>query len=255
MLLFDKVYFGPYPNKLMTSRLFDNGFNMIIDLTEDSEQLERVELPTFSYIEYSKQTSDNLIIRIKYPIADRSYPQDPFDYCNFINFLYFHVLQNRRIYIGCKGGHSRSGMVSISLIFLLFSCDINFALNYVTESHNSRSNLRPVWRLKKSSVNYNQFLFLKKVHKNIYLDIRDVSRNYYKWLLPPEKYLDLIERNLLTVEYQKEIFEYFLQKFGNNQYLLNKLKMTYMRRIHLIDVSEETSLNFYNILSGVRLLL
>lgn len=257
MLLFDKVYFGPYPNELMTSRLLTNGFTMVIDLTEDSELLERVDIPTFSYLEYNHQNchQNHPIIRIKYPITDRSHPQDPFDYCKFISFLYFKVLENRRIYIGCKGGHSRSGMISISLISLLFSCDINSALSYVTESHNLRVNLRPVWRLKKSSINYNQFLFLKKIHKNIYLDIWDVSRNFYKWLLPPEKYLDLIKKNELTLEHQREIVEYFSEKFSKNQYLLNRLKMTYMRKIIIVDRPEEISIDFHNILSGIRLML
>jgi hypothetical protein len=191
--------------------------------------------------------------RIKYPIKDGCHPLDPLDYSNFIYFLYLLVLQNKKIYINCLGGHSRSGMICISLMSILMSYDIKKALNCVIFSHNSRENLRPIWKTKKSTLNYNQFLFLKRIHKNIYVNINDFSRNFYKWLLPSEKFLDIIKNNDKITEYdKKELFDYFFKKFQDNKYYLCKLKFTYMRKVILADISEEISNIFYNVILNIR---
>jgi hypothetical protein len=61
-------------------------------------------------------------------------------------------------------------MVVISLLFCLYNENLKYIIHKVIEYHKNRIMMRDIWRFK-SPINYKQFSFLCKIHKNIYINI------------------------------------------------------------------------------------
>ena len=156
------IYFGPYPSQCMIERLLQNKFDLIVDLTEGKRSYELENEQYFTF-----------------PIKDNSFPKNIFDYCNFISSLAKIYKTGKKIYIHCMGGHGRSSMISISL-FCKLGSNLTSAIKTVTLAHNKRVNIRERWKKCSTSINYSQFLFLTRVHKNIYINVD--GNKYYGWL-------------------------------------------------------------------------
>jgi hypothetical protein len=113
-------------------------------------------------------------------------------------------------------------MVNISLLCAL-DYQLNEAIDLVYKSHNDRVVLRSKWKVKKSPINYGQFSFLTKIHKNIYVD----STRYYNWLLIP-----IPEHLSSTTE---NLYEYFNLKITENKDLYLRFQLTYLRKFMYND--------------------
>ena len=173
-LLDQVVYFGPFPNQLMMNRLLSNKFNVIVNLTTDGEE------PPY-HITYPPGMNKE-VEYIHYPIKDNGHPHDIASYVRLIIRLKYLYLNGKRIYIHCRGGHGRSSMTCVSLIYILFPCQFYEAISYVNECHNKRVNLRSKWKKRRSPFNPDQYHFLSKIHKNIYININGENK-YYNWLM------------------------------------------------------------------------
>ena len=236
--LYDKrLYFGPFPNQMMADQLVLEGFNVIVNLTMPNEEPIYV-LPYF--IHY-----------YCLPIQDNSYPICHISYCKLISRLKMDFCSGKKIYIHCRGGHGRSSMTSVSLIANLFSYDLRRSIEYVNESHNQREVLRNKWRKRRSPFNYEQFIFLTKMHKNIYLNLNHPNK-YYHWLLPslnePVPYITAwccpskrLYRNIYelcndpTIFYDDKFCSMFSFLYKRLEPLTFKLKITYMKQFVVTD--------------------
>lgn len=161
----NRLYFGSLPNENMAEQLEKEGFNLIVNVTENPYYCNGIRM-------------------MHYPIVDNYVPIDNLSYCKFIFTLKKEVENiSNKIYLQCKGGHSRSSLVMTSLLCTLYpSLELKDVMNNVTELHRNRVMLREIWR-HKSPFNYRQFTFLCMLHKNIYINIESDSK-MYNWLSP-----------------------------------------------------------------------
>ena len=230
----NRIYFGPFPNQLMISSLVEEGFNLIVDLTIPEEEL-------LYYCPYPLQY-------YPFPIHDNSFPSCNISYCHFITQLKVQFRLGKKMYIHCRGGHGRSSMTCVSLVMSLFSYDLRQSIEYVNDSHNQREVLRNKWRKRRSPFNYEQFVFLTRMHKNIYLNLFRGNK-YYHWLVSgkPVQYVTVwgptkrYYHNLYELCQDPDIFyddkfcsffTFFYQLLNNER---DKLHLTYLKRFIVTD--------------------
>lgn len=102
-LIKNKLIVGRHPrdeNEIV--ELIDAGVVLFVNLTELTEKL----------FDYDDILEDNNIEYIKFPIKDRSIENDE-KTLDFVNLIYdkYNKLKNQAIYIHCKGGLGRTGII------------------------------------------------------------------------------------------------------------------------------------------------
>lgn len=133
-ILNEKIYFGPYPNKQLLNRLKKKEeITTIIDLTTPREILKKDR-----YI-----ASDFGFEQYKFSIPDRKFPSNILKFKTFITSLLNLYFRGKKIYIHCRGGHGRVGIVSIILIQRIKNLSVEDAIKYVKDIHSKRKNLKP----------------------------------------------------------------------------------------------------------------
>ena len=142
----DKALFGSYPTLERARELVDNGVSVFIDLTTESEKT--------TLDKYYDNIND--ITYINYEIIDRRIPTNIQEFTLFIirimNIIKTH---DQKIYIHCKGGHGRAGIVVACLLCFLYNVTPQQSLEMTTKFHSTRKMMR---KSKKKSR-----LILKKV--------------------------------------------------------------------------------------------
>ena len=226
----DRIYFGPIPNSDMMEQLIENKFNLIVNLTETP------------YI--INNTPD--ITLLHFPIIDNSVPENIPEYCKFIvNLKRLYESDKIKMYIHCKGGHSRSSMVTVSLLFCIYNQELKEIINTVIDAHRSRVTIREIWKFK-SPFNYKQFMFLCTIHKNVYINSNSDSK-VYNWLSPKNIWvnnmntLDDYVQCSITNGKPIQLFDLIKQ----NTYLLSRIKNTYLKKLTFI-FEDKTVSDFYN---------
>lgn len=131
----DKALFGSYPSDTSVKELEHHGVRFFVNLTYDDED------------KIKKYHTDYQIIT--YNIKDRSVPHDLLSFTKFIINLSDIIKRlkiHEKVYIHCKGGHGRSGLVVACLICHIFKLSPFEALNYTSKCHSNRSVMREKWR-------------------------------------------------------------------------------------------------------------
>lgn len=148
----EKALFGSFPTQENVFKLEEMGVRHFIDLTIHNEH---------NIIPY--QTKYNYI---KHPISDREIPR------NWVSFSVFIVkicsiidkLQNNeKIYIHCKGGHGRSGIVVASILCYYLKISPEEALHKTREYHSHRIEMRDKWRKIGSPQTFKQKNFVRRL--------------------------------------------------------------------------------------------
>ena len=262
-LLQNRLYFGPFPNQNMIDSLFKENFDFIVNLTMDNENIFIDHLN--DQIDLKEETQTYKVPKnkyISYQIKDNDIPECPQSYCSFITKLKKLYLKDKKIYIHCRGGHGRSGMVSVSILLSIFpEKNIKEIIEFVNQSHINRINLRKKWKNKKTPFNYNQFLFLLKIHKNIYINN---TNKYYNWLIFNDSilyndnkydsiysfYIDSLIDKQIKLEYIKN---YFKTKIEYNKDIKYKFYLTYLKIIVITDCDNtEFCKDYSNLLYSIR---
>ena len=143
-------HFGCYPNQQVIRQLEDEQFDLIVKLTCDPEKNTH---PYQTFIE-----------RLHYPIRDNNTPLDWESFSIFIvKLLSLYILQNKKIFIHCKGGHGRSCLVVACLLYCLNSSyNARSAIENVIKIHNKRQDLSLRWKNIRSPFSRTQYVFLYK---------------------------------------------------------------------------------------------
>lgn len=254
----DRLYFGPLPNQLMIDKLIDEKFDIIVNLTMNDEVISFNNESNEEYISYKIPKNKYLY----YGIKDNDIPLCPISYCSFILKLFEIYQTNKKIYIHCRGGHGRSGMVSTSLLLTINNKkNIKDVIEYVNKSHIDRVILREKWKNKNTPFNYNQYSFLLKIHKNIYINM---NNKYYNWLIFNDQlnYKNQIFYNIYDFFLNDEIDKqtkfdfmknYFTDIVKKNKDIECKLCLTYLRRILITDCENQDFCDIYSrILYDIR---
>ncbi len=254
-LVKDRIYFGPYPNLEMINHLKKEKFTYIIDLTNGCEEE--------SYLTNNKESKENELSYIHFPIQDHNIPYCATSYCNFIVRLKTIYQSGNKLYIHCRGGHGRSSMVATSLYYILYDIDLKTAIESVSQFHNDRVNLREHWKSKKMPINYNQFQFLKKIHKNIYINMKNYNK-YYHWLywngsfesdnMKYDDFYDFFRNSKLTNDEKMEsISHFYINRFKENKEFECKMQLTFLKKFILTDSEDPLYAEVYqNSLKNAR---
>ena len=149
----DKALFGSFPTQESVLELEENGVRYFVDLTTPEEKEKKLTMYTTKY-NY-----------INYPIHDRHVPTDWISYAQFIIKIckiIRNLKENEKIYIQCRGGHGRAGIVVASTLCHMFNLSPDDALKYTTKCHSSRKHLKDKWKKIGSPQTYSQKKFIYK---------------------------------------------------------------------------------------------
>lgn len=105
----NKALFGSYPTQESVEELEGNGVRHFINLTYDDENLITKYTTKYNYISY--------------PIVDQHVPTNWQSCAKFIlNIcdIIKHLDGDDKIYIHCKGGHGRSGVIVACILCHMF---------------------------------------------------------------------------------------------------------------------------------------
>lgn len=160
-LIDERIIFGWYPgadNLGLLSNSIDaliaTDRNVFVNLTMN---IEKNTLFNYTDIVTAKVKDP---IFIHYSIDDCGLPKDIDSYHELINLLHFLIKQNRKLYIHCRGGHGRSGLVSACLLIHMGYTN-NEALDLVSKAHKTRDYI-PDYPCPQTE---EQVLFVKKYHE------------------------------------------------------------------------------------------
>jgi len=134
----EKAIFGSFPTHDRAEMLKNMGVKYFVILTEEGEVKDPYYLnPGFtgSWINFA--------------IPDRSVPNDLIKFTALINLLLKTIAKlsdEERIYIHCKGGHGRAGIVVAVLLAIINKIYTQDAITLTTKYHNERTVMREKWR-------------------------------------------------------------------------------------------------------------
>ena len=124
----DQIYFGKYPDEDVLEALKELNIKLIVDLTHFTDNL-----PKYHYIQNIK--------RIEFPIVDMGIQEDELtlQYVMFIKSLFLNG--DYPVYIHCRGGHGRSGVITCLLYGMLYNKTGEESLEAIKEAHDNRKQM------------------------------------------------------------------------------------------------------------------
>ena len=154
----NKALFGSYPSQLDVDYFESINVRYYIDLTFENESKIVPYITKHTYI--------------RYPIEDRKVPT------NFKSFAMFIVkicsiitnLQNEKIYLHCRGGHGRSGIVVSCILSYLFKMSPVEAMEKTNFFHNNRKEMKEKWRRIGSPQSFLQKQFVINCFEPFFMD-------------------------------------------------------------------------------------
>lgn len=164
-----RVLFGSYPTTEGMALLRENGVKYIVDLTTPGE---KNRLDPYFPKEFN-------MTYIHFPIRDNFVPYDMESFNEFIVWLIFIIQsmkEHERIYIHCKGGHGRSGMIVCCVLCLMYGMTPSQSIGEVTLGHRQRPDIGAKWKMRLCPSNEIQRIFVDRVFQsNQNKSCRDVS--------------------------------------------------------------------------------
>ena len=166
-LLRGNIMFGRYPFQDEVEQLQQAGITMFLDLTEKDESYKNLVLEPYQASSY-----------FHFPIKEQSIPDDVVAFRALIRQLCQRLKkdENERIYIHCKHGRGRSGMVALILIAICHSLSYDKALSIINTGHAYGHGSGSHWRGRIIPPHKNQHTFAHAIigsWKNSYEQVKD----------------------------------------------------------------------------------
>ena len=142
----------------MWKELSEFGISLFIDMTSTMEK--RIH-KLYDYYRLENKKSHPFQY-LNYPIPDNECPSDIFHFKSFLR----HIIQigfisaHPKIYIHCRGGHGRSGLLVAGLLCYLTNIHPHQAIQKITKAHRERKLLRHHWKSVECPKNKNQRQFI-----------------------------------------------------------------------------------------------
>lgn len=155
-----RLLFGGYPTGSQVDYLKSIGVKYFIDLTTP---YEKKKLSSY----------ECGVVYVNFPIKDNFIPYDMNLFQEFLIWLVFTISvmkENERIYIHCKGGHGRSGMIMCCILCNLYHLSPEQSIQEVSQSHQDRPLLSSKWKTRLCPSNDIQRMFVHRLYgleKNI----------------------------------------------------------------------------------------
>lgn len=162
----DKALFGSYPVQESINILEKEGVKFFVDLTYNTETKITLYYTKYNYYNF--------------PIEDRSIPNNWYDFSVFITHIINIIKKcdkDNKIYIHCKGGHGRSGVVVACILKIFLNLDVSHSLELTRFYHSQRKNLKERWRKIGSPQTYKQKQFVESFFKELYF-YKALKSNY-----------------------------------------------------------------------------
>ena len=217
----DKALFGSYPNsESIYNELINIGVKYFVDLTTHKEKLNLNLYKRDNYISYE--------------IKDRYIPQNIYNFVIFIHKL-SKIIQSlkdeEKIYIHCKGGHGRCGIIVSCLLCYLFNHTSTKALELTNMYHNNRKVMNEKWRKIGSPQTDKQKEFVHRLFKPIYLNNIHIKNTYYP--LNNKSNFSININNM----YARNACIYFYSIIDKTQYknLMNTKNMHELNKVRIIQ--------------------
>jgi len=131
----NRALFGSFPTQEAVEELENEGVRFFVDLTFPDERKIVPYTTRYNYISF--------------PILDRHTPDDHIKFACFIIKISTIIRQLKNVellYVHCKGGHGRSGVVVAILLCYMFGLNPEQSLEHTTRYHSKRSIMRDKWR-------------------------------------------------------------------------------------------------------------
>ncbi len=129
----DRILVGWYPNREELSAIIARGYDVYISLVTPAETTE-----LGCYVNSVRAVISNPIF-VTYPIVDGHIPTDLEGFRKLLQLILFLNKQGRKIYLHCRGGHGRAGVV-IACLYKELGMSSTEALMQVQERHRERKN-------------------------------------------------------------------------------------------------------------------
>lgn len=152
----DKALFGSFPTQEAVSELEVNGVRYFVDLTTANERKTTPYITNYHYI--------------KYPITDHNIPYDKLSFAQLIlkiSQIIKNLNDGEKIYVHCKGGHGRAGIVVACVLCFVKGIRPTEALDETTTYHSRRSEMKERWRKIGSPQTRDQKEFVRRFFKAI----------------------------------------------------------------------------------------
>jgi hypothetical protein len=130
-----KALFGAFPSQTAVEDLESQGVRCFIDLTGDNEEKTTPYTTKYRYI--------------KYPITDTKIPEDWKSFAQLvitISDIIRNLAENDKVYVHCRGGHGRSGILVACVLCELHNIMPALALIQTADYHSHRQEMREKWR-------------------------------------------------------------------------------------------------------------
>ena len=147
----DKALFGSFPTQKSVDELEQEGVRYFIDLTYPSEQKIEPYITKYNYMNF--------------PITDCHSPHDWKSFACLIlkiSNTICNLRQKERVYVHCKGGHGRSGVVVACILCYLMHFKASKAIEFTNDCHKLRKVMREKWRTIGSPQTFVQKSFVHK---------------------------------------------------------------------------------------------
>jgi len=131
----DKALFGSFPDQTTVETLEETGVRCFVDLTDPDEHRTTPYTTKYKYI--------------KYPIPDRKVPKDWKSFAQLIIQITSSIKSlgdKEMVYVHCKGGHGRSGVVVACVLCYYYNIHASEALSRTRVYHSQRKIMRDKWR-------------------------------------------------------------------------------------------------------------
>jgi len=244
--------FGTYPIQKSVDELEECGVRYFINLTYNYESKIVPYKTQYDYIQYS--------------IKDREIPRN---HKSFTKFLYKvsciirNLKPNTYIYLHCRGGHGRSGIVVASIFSYMFNMNPSHSIELTSYFHSKRPIMRECWRklgspqtkLQKSFV-YDFFSYFKVNMTNKHILISDIS--YHPIVTENGEYYNTVYDAYNALNTTKYVDRFLLEtlhilKFKTHKDARDQLLATGIRKlICYSNGSYEYNMITQKILIGIR---
>ena len=154
----NKALFGSYPSENGLKELEENNVRYFIDLTCVGEK---------GIIKYTTPHT-----YINYPIKDCRCPSDWKSFAQLV-IRVSRIINNlqfgRKVYVHCRGGHGRSGILVACILCYLYKMQPTDAIINTSKFHHRRLEMREKWRKLGSPQTRSQKTFVTKFFEPLYI--------------------------------------------------------------------------------------
>jgi protein-tyrosine phosphatase len=161
-------FFGGYPNAEQFDELLDAGVGVFVDLTTEKER---------RFLPFVYPVVEN-IRYINFPIMDNQVPKQKKPFLDLVYQVAEMLKKQEKVYIHCKGGHGRSGVIVASILCYLYNIPPEQAIRWATIHHSRRPNLKAKWKGCICPQMFRQQQYVMDLFTPVHITYHD----YHKWM-------------------------------------------------------------------------